>query len=139
MSSNISTIFLQIKGVDFSDSGLYFCGVYKKRNTVLVCAIEVIVKEGHSNNGEKADGVEDLMSVILGALSVFLTVVVIVLAVRIRRLQTALHYGQSVTELEITASDLNYSALNFQAEANRRCRPALRRQPDPHVVYAATR
>ncbi|CAG5929489.1 unnamed protein product [Menidia menidia] len=81
MSSNISTIFLQIKGVDFSDSGLYFCGVYKNGHTVLGSAIELIVKE-------KADGVEDLMSVILGALSVFLTVVVVVLAVRIRRLQT---------------------------------------------------
>ncbi|CAG5929491.1 unnamed protein product [Menidia menidia] len=52
---------------------------------------------------------------------------------------SSLHDGQSVTELEITASDLNYSALNFQAEANRRSRPALRRQPDPHVVSGLSR
>ncbi|CAG5929488.1 unnamed protein product [Menidia menidia] len=127
---------------------MYFCGVYKKRHTILDCAVELIIKGNNGTNkkahpdsrAEKADGIRDLMSVILGALSVILTVVVIVLAVRIRRLQTVLNEKQPKRKKENAASeDLNYAAVHFQAKSKRGRRPAAERQPEPHVVYAATR
>uniref|UniRef100_A0A3P9BG85 Ig-like domain-containing protein n=1 Tax=Maylandia zebra TaxID=106582 RepID=A0A3P9BG85_9CICH len=36
MSSNVSFVFLQIKRVDLSDAGLYFCGLYIKSSLVPV-------------------------------------------------------------------------------------------------------
>uniref|UniRef100_A0A8D0AQC1 Immunoglobulin subtype domain-containing protein n=1 Tax=Sander lucioperca TaxID=283035 RepID=A0A8D0AQC1_SANLU len=123
MSSNISTVFLKIKRVDLSDSGLYFCGFYIGRHTVFVNATYLKVQE-------ESDGMAHLMSVILGALTVFLTIVVIVLAVKIRKLQTGTDLG---------SDELNYAALNFQAKPKRGRRPASERELETHVVYAATR
>ncbi|GLD57226.1 uncharacterized protein AKAME5_002988000, partial [Lates japonicus] len=44
MSSNITTVFLQIKRVDFSDSGLYFCGFYINAHTVIANTIHLNVQ-----------------------------------------------------------------------------------------------
>uniref|UniRef100_A0A8D0AFN5 Immunoglobulin subtype domain-containing protein n=1 Tax=Sander lucioperca TaxID=283035 RepID=A0A8D0AFN5_SANLU len=128
MSSNISTVFLKIKRVDLSDSGLYFCGFYIGRHTVFVNATYLKVQE-------ESDGMAHLMSVILGALTVFLTIVVIVLAVKIRKLQT----GTQRIWTDLGSDELNYAALNFQAKPKRGRRPASERELETHVVYAATR
>uniref|UniRef100_A0A8C9X5J6 Ig-like domain-containing protein n=1 Tax=Sander lucioperca TaxID=283035 RepID=A0A8C9X5J6_SANLU len=126
MSSNISTVFLKIKRVDLSDSGLYFCGFYINGHTVIASATHLKVQE-------ESDWMTTLMSVFLGfltVLTVFLTIVVIVLAVKIRRLQTGKDLG---------SDELNYAALNFQVKPKRGSRPASEREMEPHVVYAATR
>ncbi|XP_034712772.1 uncharacterized protein LOC117934845 isoform X4 [Etheostoma cragini] len=110
MSSKISTVFLQIKRVDLSDSGLYFCGFYKDGHTVIANATYLKVQ------------------------------VVIVLAVKIRKLQTAvIEEQQPERNKDLVSDELNYAALNFQAKPKRSRRPASERELEPHVVYAATR
>ncbi|XP_039677599.1 uncharacterized protein LOC120572371 [Perca fluviatilis] len=138
MSSNISTVFLKIKRVDLSDSGLYFCGFYIERHTVIVNATYLKVQDSHSTiNLEESDGITNVMIVILG---VFLNIVIIVLAVKIRTLQTAANEELKPERNQDLGSDeLNYTALNFQAKPKRSGRPASERELEPHVVYAATR
>ncbi|XP_051231354.1 uncharacterized protein LOC127349541 isoform X5 [Dicentrarchus labrax] len=148
MSSNVSTVILQIKRVDFSDSGLYFCGFYKDANIVISTATHLNVKDdGESGDEvdfhtpiENPDGMTTLMSVILGGLTAVLTIVIIVLAVKIRKLQTAVkEEAQPERNKNLDSDDLNYAALRFQAKPKRNHRPAPERELEPHVVYAATR
>uniref|UniRef100_A0A3P9N144 Ig-like domain-containing protein n=1 Tax=Poecilia reticulata TaxID=8081 RepID=A0A3P9N144_POERE len=123
MSSNKTTVFLQIKQVDLMDSGLYFCGFYIKKHAVVGSATELIIKEA-------ADQLTDLMPGILGALTVVLSVAVVVLAVKNRRLERGAN---------VDPDDLNYAALSFQAKAKKSHRSGPQRELEPHVVYAATR
>ncbi|XP_051231374.1 uncharacterized protein LOC127349554 [Dicentrarchus labrax] len=148
MSSNVSTVLLQIKRVDLSDSGLYFCGFYKGKHTVISTATHLNVKvDGESDDQvdcntqiEEPDGMTTLMSVILGGLTAVLTIVIIVLAVKIRKLQTAVkEEAQPERNKNLDSDDLNYAALRFQAKPKRNHRPAPERELEPHVVYAATR
>ncbi|XP_053199007.1 uncharacterized protein LOC128383404 [Scomber japonicus] len=96
MSSNISTVFLKITKVDLSDSGLYFCGFYINKHTVIADVTELQVQgngesedEAHLKTKiEESDGI-NLMSVILGAVTFLLTIIIIILAVKIKKLQTA--------------------------------------------------
>uniref|UniRef100_A0A3Q3LCN5 Ig-like domain-containing protein n=1 Tax=Mastacembelus armatus TaxID=205130 RepID=A0A3Q3LCN5_9TELE len=135
MSSNISPVFLKIKSVDLSDSGLYFCGFYINKHTVIASAVELSV-QGETVDFKKTiisildecDGRINLITVILGCLTVLLTIVIIDLAVKIKRLQTGTRNAEFVAYLLNRGSDdLNYAPLNF------------RRQLEPNVVYAATR
>ncbi|XP_072232927.1 uncharacterized protein [Leuresthes tenuis] len=132
MSSNITTVFLKIKRVDFSDSGLYFCGFYMTRHIVLVSATELMVRETSCES-------TNLLSVILGGLTVFLIVVIIGLVVQIKKLQKAQTDKQNPQHSEMPSNALNYAAVGFRPKEERSRRAVQDRELAQHVVYAATR
>uniref|UniRef100_A0A4W6D4Y7 Ig-like domain-containing protein n=1 Tax=Lates calcarifer TaxID=8187 RepID=A0A4W6D4Y7_LATCA len=133
MSSNISTISLKIKQVDVSDSGLYLCGFYMSGHTRLTVT------------DLNVQGKIEVLSffwrlMILGAVTVFLVMVVIGLAVKYRKRETAHNEEEHSPQKQNPVSDdLNYAALSFQSKAKRKRRPPSERELEPNVVYAATR
>ncbi|XP_050931602.1 uncharacterized protein LOC108882002 isoform X10 [Lates calcarifer] len=139
MRSNISTVFLKMKDVDSSDSGLYFCGYYISRHPVIVSATYLKVQgndEPHDVEDSKCkeeSGVIKLTCVILGGLSVLLVMVIIGLVLQNRKLQTADKEEQNPQQSETRVSDdVNYAAVTFQTKTKRR-------ELETNVVYAATR
>ncbi|XP_042258266.1 uncharacterized protein LOC121890066 [Thunnus maccoyii] len=147
MLSNISTVFLKIKRVDLSDSGLYFCGFYINLHTVIADVTELSVQgngdsddsESDDEEVEECDGRTVLMSVVLGVVILLFTIVLIVLAVKIRKLQAAANKKpQPERNKNLGSDDLNYAALSFQPKPKRNRRPASKRE-ELGVVYAATR
>ncbi|XP_031144324.1 uncharacterized protein LOC116042319 isoform X6 [Sander lucioperca] len=125
MSTNISTLSLQIKHVDVSDSGLYLCGFYIEGRYDF-STIHFNVKE--------SDGTAKLMSLILGALTVLLLMIIIGLVVKITKLQKAANEEQNPQQPENRASEeLNYAAVAFRSKTIKT------REVEPNVVYASTR
>ncbi|CAK6966805.1 uncharacterized protein LOC119912078 isoform X5 [Scomber scombrus] len=82
LSTNLSTVFLTIKQVNFSDSGLYFWGFYKRGYPVF-SEIRLDFEE------VSCDGIAALPSVILHGLSVVLITVLIILVVKTLKFKTA--------------------------------------------------
>ncbi|XP_055362939.1 uncharacterized protein LOC129603812 isoform X2 [Betta splendens] len=74
-TSNVSTLFFKIKHVDASDSGLYFCGYYINKHSVIVSSTYLHVQE---ESGEETT----LMTLILSTVTVVVTKVIVVLVVR---------------------------------------------------------
>ncbi|XP_012716866.2 uncharacterized protein LOC105925526 [Fundulus heteroclitus] len=144
MSSNTTTVFLQIKRVDPWDCGLYLCGFYMNKHTVIGNATHLTIKANEDSNDEldsknkkEADQQTDLMLGILGALTFLLSVAVIILAVKNRKLQTASRVKlQKDRNKNLDSDDLNYTALSFQADSKRCHRPAPNEELQSHVVYA---
>ncbi|XP_030018752.1 uncharacterized protein LOC115438997 [Sphaeramia orbicularis] len=133
MMVNPSKIFLHIKDLDFSDSGLYFCGFYLRTHAV-------ISETTYLNVQDEPDWIKILIFAVLGGLSGVLAIVIIALAVKIRKLQTAVNEELQQERNKNGLSDnLTYAAVNFQAKPKRNRRPASGREMEPNVVYAATR
>ncbi|MEQ2188990.1 hypothetical protein GOODEAATRI_020545, partial [Goodea atripinnis] len=88
MSTNMTTVFLQIKQVDPWDSGLYFCGFYVRKHTVIGSATKLIIKGNNesnedSNSTPKEDQVPDLLILTLEILTTFFITAVTGLIVKI--------------------------------------------------------
>ncbi|XP_053271666.1 uncharacterized protein LOC128429851 isoform X1 [Pleuronectes platessa] len=137
MTSNVSNVFLQIKQVDLSDSGLYICGYnmgrdYRKSPAVY-SATYLKVKE-------KSDEQANLTMVILmGCLIIVLIIIIIALVLKIWKLHTAHKEAQDLQDSKnVGSDDLNYAGLSFLPTAERSRRPAREREPEPNVVYATT-
>uniref|UniRef100_UPI003AAC27E7 uncharacterized protein n=1 Tax=Centroberyx gerrardi TaxID=166262 RepID=UPI003AAC27E7 len=150
MRSNVSTLFLKIKQVDLSDSGLYFCGLCIAGSTVIVNATYLTVQgngdfddKGDDKSkilAEELDGITSVASVILGGVTVFLVMVIVGLVLKIRQLQTAAKEELQPQRSENLDSDeLKYAALSFHPKPKRSRRPASEKEVEPNVVYAATR
>uniref|UniRef100_A0A3Q4H3Z5 Ig-like domain-containing protein n=1 Tax=Neolamprologus brichardi TaxID=32507 RepID=A0A3Q4H3Z5_NEOBR len=83
MTSNTSMLFLEIKQVNSSDSALYFCGEKQICKVFILIVYFVDVADGLTY--------EQMMTVILGNLTVFLLLVIVSLAVKIRRFHTGIY------------------------------------------------
>ncbi|CAI5672339.1 unnamed protein product [Oreochromis niloticus] len=132
MTSNTSVLFLNIKHLDSSDSGLYFCGEYKDEKTIISSGTYLKVQDVF-------DGLTNVMTVILGSLIVLLLLVIIGLAAQIRKFHPAQDDGQNPQQSEnVDTDDMNYAALNFHPKAKIR-RPVPQSELDTNVVYASTK
>nr|XP_012778964.1 uncharacterized protein LOC101471435 isoform X2 [Maylandia zebra] len=129
---NVSRISSMIKHLDSSDSGLYFCGEYNDEKTVISSGTYLKVQDVF-------DGLTNVMPVILGSLIVLLLLVIIGLAVQIRKFHSAQDDGQNPQQSEnVDSDDMNYAALNFHPKAKIR-RPVPQSELDTNVVYASTK
>uniref|UniRef100_A0A3B4GRR6 CD226 antigen-like n=1 Tax=Pundamilia nyererei TaxID=303518 RepID=A0A3B4GRR6_9CICH len=133
MTSNTSVLFLEIKQVDLSDSGLYVCGLPSSENSIVYGATNLKVQEGRSQNPS---------TMILGSLTVFLLLVIIGLVVKIRKFHTGIYLFKLKLNMQrflnVDSGAMNYAALSFPLRAKIR-RSVPQRELEPNVVYAATR
>ncbi|XP_026208402.1 uncharacterized protein LOC113157255 isoform X2 [Anabas testudineus] len=129
IETNISTVFLKIKQVDLSDSGLYFChfffggrGVYY----VIYLTVEDSdeFQDDEDRKSEKCE-TTNLLSLIVGALTVFLVLVVIGLAVTVKDQKPPQHENLDCDELKAAALSLYSTTLRS------------RRKVETRVIYAA--
>ncbi|XP_027895179.1 uncharacterized protein LOC114158063 [Xiphophorus couchianus] len=133
MTSNTTNLFLKINEVNFSDSGLYFCGLY-------AAAVPAGFTATYLEVEDVSDGFLNLPCVILGCVAVFLTVVIVALVVKIRTIQTDQTERKNPRPSENLDPDgLNYAALHIRPKAKSKRRPADKKELKHNVLYAATR
>uniref|UniRef100_A0AAQ5YSP7 Ig-like domain-containing protein n=1 Tax=Amphiprion ocellaris TaxID=80972 RepID=A0AAQ5YSP7_AMPOC len=139
MTSNITNLFLNIKSVDVSDSGLYFCGCCKEGFSALVSPTYLKV-QGKIAVKCFSDELTNLTSVILGGVTIVLVMVIIGLVATIRKLHAVMCNICDRKYFPLQNSDpdtLNYAPLSFHPKMKDSRRPE--REMESNVVYAATR
>ncbi|CAI5672361.1 unnamed protein product [Oreochromis niloticus] len=138
MTKNTSALFLKIKQVDVSDSGLYFCGFLSEgRLNLSVMQLKVGDTDEPQDDmdciSKQAHEVAKLTSVTLGVLSVFLLMLITGLVVQNMKLQTANKEEQNPDHSTNHGSDeVNYAAVTVRPKPKRR-------EIEPNVIYASTR
>ncbi|XP_036968647.1 uncharacterized protein LOC119027495 isoform X3 [Acanthopagrus latus] len=134
MRSSNNIVSLKIHIVAKSDAGLYFCGFYTGGNfTFSVTRLNVKGESG---------GIAMLTSVIVGALTVFLILVIIIsgLVVKVRRLQKAATEENNPQQCEnLLSNQLKDAAVRFYPTSVRSRRPASEREVETHIIYTASR
>uniref|UniRef100_A0A3B3TW15 Uncharacterized LOC106946845 n=1 Tax=Poecilia latipinna TaxID=48699 RepID=A0A3B3TW15_9TELE len=132
MTTNITNLFLTIRDVNISDSGLYFCGLYI---AAVGAAVPGVFTATHLQVEDVSDRLLNLPCMILGCVAVFLTVVIVALAVKIRTIQSG-YYGFI---LNLDPVGLNYAALHIRPKAKSKRRAVDKNELKDNVLYAATR
>uniref|UniRef100_A0A3B3TWR3 Uncharacterized LOC106946837 n=1 Tax=Poecilia latipinna TaxID=48699 RepID=A0A3B3TWR3_9TELE len=153
MTTNITNLFLTIRDVNISDSGLYFCGLYI---AAVGAAVPGVFTATHLQVEGKMDVINaafiinvsdrllNLPCMILGCVAVFLTVVIVALAVKIRTIQSGtvsvIQLFEQVNLLQNLDPDcLNYAALKSHPKAKNYTRLSDEKELETNVLYAATR
>uniref|UniRef100_A0A3B5PU17 Immunoglobulin domain-containing protein n=1 Tax=Xiphophorus maculatus TaxID=8083 RepID=A0A3B5PU17_XIPMA len=141
MRSNVTNIFLDIKQVEVTDSGLYFCGFYAEDFPGVFAATYLHVEVSLLHQIEEPG---NLLNWTLGGVVIFLAMVIINLVVKIRTLRTVLVLRNYFFLFCFALQNLNseavsYSALNFRSKAKGDRRPAAERETEANVIYSATR
>uniref|UniRef100_A0A3B3WLP0 Immunoglobulin domain-containing protein n=1 Tax=Poecilia mexicana TaxID=48701 RepID=A0A3B3WLP0_9TELE len=138
MTSNITNFFLNIKQVNFSDSGVYICG------TKLPSCLKIF-SETYLQVEDGLDVAKNLPTVILGGVFFSLVIIILGLVLKTRPchkgilwLYFYLYFLLDQLHNNLESDPVNYAALNFRPKANRNRRPA-ERETDSYVLYAATR
>ncbi|XP_028998076.2 uncharacterized protein LOC114850235, partial [Betta splendens] len=146
LKDNTSEVFLTIKKVHLSDSGIYFCEFFNSgKSTYHVTHLNVEGSEETQNTKSKTecnktDETTYVMSLILGGLTVFLLVVVTGLVVSLGKRQAASGEKQDAQlHQNVDSDNLKAAALSVFSPAVRSRRPASQRQVETHVTYAASR
>ncbi|XP_029025284.2 uncharacterized protein LOC114867098 [Betta splendens] len=132
-TTNISTLFLKIKGVNLSDSGLYFCGYNQGSDPVIVSATYVEVQGSDSYTAVKQ------ISGIFGGLTVFLTLLIVGLVVRIKKLQDHTEEHSPQNTRSQGSDDLNYAVVSFRPKSSRNLSTASESKVENNAIYSATR
>ncbi|XP_060951854.1 uncharacterized protein LOC133028839 [Limanda limanda] len=108
MTSNVSNVFLQIKQVDLSDSGLYICGykVGTNRKFPAVYSATYLKVKGFGDGtklefDEKSDEQANLtIEILMGGLIIILIIIIIALVLKIWKLHSAFVVFGDGTKLE---------------------------------------
>uniref|UniRef100_A0A3B3CEB9 Ig-like domain-containing protein n=1 Tax=Oryzias melastigma TaxID=30732 RepID=A0A3B3CEB9_ORYME len=141
MSSNNSFVSLNISEVNESDSGLYFCGFYVNKHTIIGDVTQLIIEGDESNDKEKdlmdylQHNYSSLLALILAVLMGFFMAVALGLVVVFSSCCEAkekLHSDSLKTE---DSSDLNSASLKLSISRKRR-RPAESRELETCVMYS---